>query len=139
MLRSWGYVYLEVDERQHQDYPEGHDALRMQRMLAEHMFDGKARTDHIVCFNPDPCIENGVRQTLPLKYRMGALVEKWVFEPVKQYTARYLCYDRSDCPLPDICLSAAYPASLHQFVLDASYVHASLAHTTGDCKLGVIL
>lgn len=46
VLRSWGYVYLEVDERQHQGYPEGHDALRIQLILAEHRIEGKAGNTH---------------------------------------------------------------------------------------------
>ena len=34
ILRSWGYVYLEVDELQHKPYPEGHDTERMQLILS---------------------------------------------------------------------------------------------------------
>ena len=113
-------------------YPEGHDALRMQLVLAEHMVDGKAGQIHIVRFNPDSFIESGMYQTLSLKDRMDALAAVLAYEPVKQYAVTCLYYVRSDCPLPDVFLSAAYPASLREMVLDASCVHASLAHTTGD-------
>lgn len=112
-------------------YPEGHGALRMQLILAEHMFEGPAGKVHVTKFDPDARSLNGVRQTLSLKERMDTLAARLAYEPVKQYTITYVYYDRSDCPLPYVCLSAAYPASLHQIVLDASYLHTSLAHTTG--------
>ena len=103
----------------------------MERILAERMTDGEAKKVHIVRFNPDACSLNGVRQKLPLKDRMDALAAVLAYEPVKQYAVTDVYYDRSDCPLPDICLSYTYPASLCQIVLDASYVHTSLARTTG--------
>lgn len=121
MLQSWGWVYVEVDARSHQGYPEGHAAQRMQLILAEHMIDGKPGKVHIVRFNPDAFTLNGVRQKLPLKDRMDALPAVLAYEPVKQYTITYLYYGRSDCPLPDVCLSAAYPASLREIVTDASH------------------
>ena len=86
VLHSWGYVYLEVDERQHQGYPEGHDALRMQLILAEHMVDGKAGNVHIIRFNLDAFSVNGVCQKLPLTDRMDALAAVLAYELVKQYT-----------------------------------------------------
>ena len=86
---------------------------------------------HVIRFNPDACSMNGVCQKLPLKARMDALAAVLVYEPVKQYTITYLYDDRSDCPLPDVCLSAAYPAILREIVLEASYVHASLARDNG--------
>ena len=61
---------------------------------------------------------------------MNALVAVLEYEPVKQYAVTYLYYDRSG-PLPDVCLSAAYPTRLRKRVLDASYVHASLARDNG--------
>ena len=61
-----------------------------------------------------------MRQKRPLKDRMDALAAVLAYEPVKQCAVTYLYYDRSDCPLPDVCLSAAYPASLRAFVLGAS-------------------
>lgn len=131
VLRSWGYVYVEVDERQHKPYPEGHDAERMQLILAEHMIEGRAGKVHIIRFNLDAFSLNGVRQKLPLKERVDTLVAVLGFELVKQYAITYLYYDRSDCPLPDVCLSAAYPASLREIVLDASYLHTSLARDNG--------
>ena len=131
VMRSWGYVYVEVDERQHKPYPEGHDAERMQLILAEHMIEGRAGKVHIIRFNPDAFSLNGVRQKLPLKDRMDTLAVVLAYEPVKQYAITYLYYDRSDCPLPDVCLSAAYPASLREIVLDASYWHTSLARDNG--------
>ena len=130
-MRSWGWVYVEVDELQHKSYPEGHDAERMQLILAEHMIDGKPGKVHIVRFNPDSFLLNGVRQKLPLKERVDTLVAVLGFEPVKQYAITYLYYDRSDCPLPAVCLSAAYPASLREIVLDASFLHTSLARDNG--------
>ena len=130
VLRSWGYVYVEVDERQHRGYPEGHDTQRMRLILAEHMIQSRAGQAHVTKFNPDAFSLNGVRQQLPLKDRMDALVAVLEDEPVKQYAVTYLYYDRSG-PLPGVCLSAAYPASLRDMVLDASYVHASLARDNG--------
>ena len=62
---------------------------------------------------------------------MNALAAMLADEPVKQCAVTYLYYDRSDFPLPDVCLSAAYPASLRELVLDASYAHASLARDNG--------
>lgn len=98
VLRTWGYVYVDVDEHPHKPFPEGHDALRMQLLLAEHMLDGRAGKAHVIRFNLDACSLNGVRQKLPLKYCMDALAAVLGYEPVKQYTITYVYYDRSDCP-----------------------------------------
>ena len=108
------HVYLEVAALQHRSYSEGYDAERMQLMLAEHMIEGRAGKAHVIRCNPDSCIENGVRQQLPLKDRMDALAAMLTYQPVKQYANTDLYYDRSDCPLPDVCLSAAYPARLRE-------------------------
>lgn len=62
---------------------------------------------------------------------MDALTAGLAYEPVKQYAVTYVYYDRSACPLPDVCLTSAYPASLRGIVLDASYAHASLARDNG--------
>ena len=122
---------MEVDELQHEPYPEGHDAERMQLILAEHMIEGRAGKVHIIRFNPDAFSLNGVRQKLPQKYRMDTLAAVLAYEPANQYAITYLYYDRSDCPLPDVCLSAAYPASLREIVLDASFLHTSRARDNG--------
>lgn len=63
---------------------------------------------------------------------MDALAAVSAYEPVKQYAVTYLYYDRSGCPLPDVCLSSAYPASMRELVLDASDLHAYLARDNGD-------
>ena len=94
------------------------------------MIVGKPGKVHIVRPKPDSCLLNGVRQALPLKYRVDALVAVLAFEPVKQCAVTYLYYDRSG-PLPDVCLSAAYPARLREIVLDASFLHTSLARDNG--------
>lgn len=131
VMRSWGWVYVEVDELQHKTYPEGNDAERMQLILAERMIDGKPGEVHIVRANPDSCLLNGARQTFPLKDRVDALVAVLAFEPVKQYAVTYMYYICSG-PLPGVCLSVAYPTSLRDIVLNVSYLHPSLAHGTCD-------
>ena len=94
------------------------------------MIDGRPGKVHIVRFNPDAFLLNGVRQKLPLKERVDAVVAVLEVEPVKQYAITYLYYNCSGT-LPDVCLSAAYPASLREIVLDASYLHTSLARDNG--------
>ena len=94
------------------------------------MIEGRAGKVHIIRFNPDAFSLNGVRQKLPLKERVDTLAAVLLFEPVKQYAITYLYYNCSG-PLPDVCLSAAYPASLREIVLDASYWHTSLARDNG--------
>ena len=116
IYREWGSVLLEVDEHQHEHYGISCDAARMLDIFAEQMKQGLAGKFHFVRFNPDAFKEDGRKQKVLMRDRLAALMETVGTEPQKQYSVTYLFYDRSDCPLPAICLDPEYPASLRAIV-----------------------
>ena len=80
------------------------------------MKQGRAGKLHFVRFNPDEFKEGGQKQKVLLRDRLAKLIEVLDQEPQKQYSVTYLYYDRSDCPLPDVCLDPEYPGSLRAIV-----------------------
>jgi len=116
IYREWGTVLLEVDEHQHQHYAVTCEAARMLNVFAEQMKQGRAGKFHFVRFNPDAYSEGGEVQKTLLNDRLAALIHRINCEPVQQYSVTYLFYDRTDSPLPDVCLDADYPGSLRAIV-----------------------
>ena len=80
------------------------------------MKQGRAGKIHILRFNPDSYSEGGVKQKTMLRDRLAALCAALEQEPSKQYSVTYLFYNRTDCPLPDICFDTDYPDSLRAIV-----------------------
>ena len=116
IYREWGTVLLEVDECQHQHYAVTCEAARMLNVFAEQMKQGRAGKFHFVRFNPDAYSEGGTKQKTLLKDRLATLLQTIEREPQLQYSVTYLFYDRTDSPLPDVCLDPDYPGSLRAIV-----------------------
>jgi hypothetical protein len=109
-------VLLEVDEHQHGHYPIGCDAFRMIDVFAEKLKQGRAGKLHFLRFNPDGFEDGGVSQKVLLKDRLAELLRVLDVEPALQYSITYLFYDRTDSPLPDVCLDPDFPGSLRAIV-----------------------
>ena len=88
----------------------------MLNIFAEQMKQGRAGKFHFIRFNPDAYSEDGVVQKTFLKDRLAGLIEAIEREPAKQYSVTYLYYDRSDCPLPAVCIDPEFPGSLRAIV-----------------------
>lgn len=88
----------------------------MLNVFAEQMKQGRAGKFHFVRFNPDAYSEGGTKQKTLLKDRLATLLQTIEREPQLQYSVTYLFYDRTDSPLPDVCLDPDYPGSLRAIV-----------------------
>ena len=116
IYRSWGTAIVEVDEDQHKHEPVSCETRRMMDVLQQAIQQDTARKIHFIRFNPDAFSEGGEPQKVTQAERRERLRQLIDHEPKKMFEVSYLFYDRSNCPLPDVCFDPDYPNYLRACV-----------------------